>query len=106
MPYRDYDRYNILKNSDGTIEPVPFVNLPINSSDKYEFWNTNYSRLDKLSQKYYGNPFYDFLILYANNIYVNEFDIPDNALIRVPFPLDKAVSDYESILSQYKQQIT
>jgi hypothetical protein len=106
MPYRDYDRYNILKNSDGTTEPVPFVNLPINSSDKYEFWNTNYSRMDKLSQKYYGNPFYDFLILYANNIYVNEFDIPDNALIRIPFPLEKAISDYESILSQYKQQFT
>ncbi len=106
MPYSDYDRYIILKGSDETTESMPFVNLPINSSDKYEFWNTNYSRLDKLSQKYYGNPFYDFLILYANNIYVNEFDIPDGVLIRIPFPLDKAISDYKSILGQYKQQFT
>jgi len=102
MPYRDYNRYEILKKSDGSTESMPFVDLPINSTDKYEFWNTNYSRLDNLSQKYYGNPFYDFLILYANNIYVNEFDIPDNALIRIPFPLDKAKTDYELIVSRYK----
>jgi hypothetical protein len=102
MPYRDYDRYAILKNDDGTISPMPFVALPTNTSDKYEYWNTDSSRMDKLSQKYYGNPFYDFLILYANGEYVSEFDIPDTALIRIPFPLDKAKADYESILSQYK----
>jgi hypothetical protein len=103
MPYKDYNRYEILKNTDGTTEPMPFVNLPTNPSDKYEYWNTEYSRLDKVSQKYYGNPFYDFLILYANNIYLNEFDIPDGALIRIPFPLQKAKADYESILGQYKK---
>lgn len=103
MPYKDYDRYEILKNSDGIIEPMPFVDIPINVSDKYEYWNTEYSRLDKVSQKYYGNPFYDFLILYANNIYLNEFDIPDGALIRIPFPLVKAKGDYEAILSAFKK---
>ena len=66
MPHIDYNRYAILKNSDGTIDSMPFVNLPINSSDKYETWNTDTSSLDKISQKYYGNPFYDFLILYGN----------------------------------------
>lgn len=104
MPYIDYNRYAILKNDNGTTEPMPFVNLPINSSDKYEYWNSSTSRLDKLSQKYYGNPFYDFLILYANNIYTSEFDIPDNALIRIPFPLIKAKSDYETFLTAYKNQ--
>jgi len=102
MPYRDYNRYAILKNSDGTTESMPFINLPVNSSDKYEYWNSSYSRLDKLSMKYYGNPFYDFLILYANNIYVNEFDIPDGVLIRIPFPHTKSKGDYETIMSQYK----
>jgi len=103
MPYKDYNRYEILRNTNGTTEPMPFVNLPVNSSDKYEYWNTEYSRLDKVSQKYYGNPFYDFLILYANNIYLSEFDIPDGALIRIPFPLQKAKADYEAILTQYKK---
>ena len=103
MPKKDYDRYMPLKNNDGTIDMMPFINLPINLSDKYEYWNTSYSRLDKISQKYYGNPFYDFLILYGNNIYLNEFDIPDGALIRIPFPLNKAKGDYDSILQAFKK---
>jgi len=104
MPYKDYDRYAILKNSDGTIESMPFVNLPINSTDKYEYWNTNYSRLDKISQKYYGNPFYDFLVLLANPMYNSEYDFPDNFLIRIPFPLNKAIADYEAILTAYMKK--
>lgn len=95
MPYKDFDRYAELKKGDGSILPMPFVKIPVNSSDKYEYWNTNYSRLDKISQKYYLNPFYDFLILYANPEYLSEFDIPDGALIRIPFPLIKAKNDYE-----------
>lgn len=104
MPYQDYKRYEILKNDNGTTDAMPFVNLPTNSSDKFEYWNIEFSRLDKLAQKYYGNPFYDFLILYGNNIYLNEFDIPDGALIRIPFPLQKAKADYESALTAFKKQ--
>lgn len=100
----DYNRYTILKNNDGSVDLMPFVSLPVNSSDKYELWNSEFGRLDKLSMKYYGNPFYDFLILYANPEYLSEFDIPDNTLIRIPFPLNKAKSDYEAILSAYKKQ--
>jgi hypothetical protein len=103
MPYQDYNRYEILKNTDGTTDQMPFVNLPTNPSDKFEYWNTEFSRLDKISQKYYGNPFYDFLILYANKIYLNEFDIPDGALIRIPFPLVKAKADYEAALTAFKK---
>jgi len=102
MPYKDYDRYQPLKNDNGTINMMPFINISISVSDKYEYWNTNFSRLDKLSMKYYGNPFYDFLILYANNIYLTEFDIPDNALIRIPFPLIRAKTDYDSALKLFK----
>ena len=104
MPYVDYSRYSILKNGDGTTDSMPFIKLPVNPSDKYEFWNTTYSRMDKLSQKYYGNPFYDFLILYANPEFVNEFDIPDGTLIRIPFPLSKVKSDYEALLGAVKNR--
>ncbi len=103
MPHQDYKRYETLKNTDGTTDSMPFVNLPSNPSDKFEYWNTNFSRMDKISQKYYGNPFYDFLILYANNIYLNEFDIPDGALIRVPFPLSKVKADYEAALIAFER---
>jgi hypothetical protein len=104
MPYVDYNRYTILKNDNGTYNTMPFIKLPVNQSDKFEVWNTEFSRLDKLSQKYYGNPFYDFFILYANGEFVSEFDIPDGTLIRIPFPLNKVKADYEAFLNQYKKQ--
>lgn len=104
MPYSDYKRYTILKNNDGTTSMMPFVSIPVNPSDKFENWNTNYNRMDKFSQKYYGNPFYDFLILYANPEYLNEFEIPDGAIIRIPFPLSKAKADYEANLTAFKNQ--
>lgn len=104
MPYTDYKRYELLKKDDSTYENMPFVNLPQNPSDKFEYWNTDYSRMDKLSLKYYGNPFYDFLILYGNKIYLNEFDIPDGALIRIPFPFDKVKADYEAALTAFKNK--
>lgn len=103
MPYQDNNRYKILENNNGTTDTMPFVKLPINSSDKYEYWSLITSRLDKLSQKYYNNPFYDYLILYANNEYLNEFDIPDDALIRIPFPLAKAKADYDAALLSFKK---
>ena len=99
---KEYNRYEILNNTT-TIQIMPMVKLPVNSTDKFEYWNSEIHRFDKLAYKYYGNPFYDFLILHANSEYVSEFDIPENALIRIPFPLDKAKSDYKQILNQYKQ---
>jgi hypothetical protein len=104
MPKPDYKRYSILKNTDGTTDMMPFVQLPERASDKYEYWNTEFSRMDKIAQKYYGNPFYDFLILYANPSFISEFDIPDGTLIRIPFPLSQARSDYESKLLEIKNQ--
>jgi len=104
MPYKDFDRYIQLKNGDGTTEQMPFVKIPINTSDKYEAWNKEFDRLDKLSQKYYLNPFYDFLILYANPQYLSEFDIPEGAVIRIPFPLEKAKSSYNAAVKQILEQ--
>jgi hypothetical protein len=37
---------------------------------------------------------------------MNEFDIPDGALIRIPFPLQKALSDYEAALINIKNRNT
>ena len=104
MPQQDYNRYSILKNGDGTIDNMPFIKIPEFLSDKYERWNLGFSRMDKLSKKYYGNPFYDFFILMANPEHINEFDIPDNVVIRIPFPLDSVKSYFESELQRIKNQ--
>ncbi len=96
MARKDYDRYYALKMGDGTLEPQPFVEISISPTDKYEYWNLGFSRYDKLSEKYYGSPFYDCLIMMANPEHLNEFDIPDDSLIRIPFPLNRAKSEYEA----------
>lgn len=100
----DYKRYEIYRNEDGTTDQLPFVNLPQNNTDKYEIFRLGITRFDKLASKYYGNEFFDFLIIYANPQYLSQFDIEDGELIRIPFPLDKAKSDYETILKKIRNK--
>ena len=103
MARQDYDRYEVVKNTDGTIDMLPFVKISESSSDLSEVWVLGRSRLDKLALKYYNNPFYDFFILYANPQYADQFDIPDGTLIRIPFPIDRVKQEYESFLRKYKE---
>jgi hypothetical protein len=104
MAKRDYNRYELLQNPDGSFDFPPFVPITASPSDKIETWNLGISRLDKLSERYYNNPFFDFLILYANPQYISEFDIPDGAFIRIPFPLDIVRRKYEDGLQEIKSQ--
>ena len=100
----DYNRYEIMQNQDGTSDQLPFVILPENKTDKYEIWVVGRSRFDKLAAKYYGNPFFDFLITFANPEYISEHDILDGAYIRIPFPLEVAKSDYENALKKIRSR--
>jgi hypothetical protein len=104
MPYKDYDRYALLKNGDGTIDPMPLVKIPVSASDKYEYWNENFSRLDKISLKYYGSPFYDFILMAANGQYLTEFDFPNQMLLRIPFPLNFAKAAFEAAITAFKKK--
>ena len=62
MIRNNYNRYEIFINENGDIDQLPFVNFPVATTDKYETWNEGNSRMDKLSQKYYNDAFYDFFI--------------------------------------------
>ena len=104
MPRRDYDRYEIYRTDDSTVDQLPFVNIPVNSSDKYEKWIDGRSRLDRIANRFYGNPFFDFLIQYANPQFITEYDIPDGTVIRIPFPLEKAKTDYENGLKKIRSR--
>lgn len=99
----DYDRYEIYRNEDGTIDQLPFVHIPVNSSDKYETWEET-SRLDRIANRFYGNVFYDFLILYANPEYITAEDIPVGTVIRIPFPYEVAKADYEDGLKAIRNR--
>jgi hypothetical protein len=96
---QDYDRYEFLKTGK-EYKMMPFVKIPKRNTDKYISWNSNTDRMDKLANKYYNNPFYNFFIIYANPEYISEYDIPDNTIIRIPYPLDVVKSYYESFLDK------
>lgn len=98
---RDYDRYSLLRKEGSDMEPSPYIKISESSSDKYENWHKGVSRMDKLSNKYYGNPHYDFFILLANPKFLNEWEIPDYEVIRIPFSLDRVKSEYESKIERW-----
>lgn len=90
-----YNRYvNI--NSDDTITSPPFVLLDNKITDKMVIYDVRKSRLDKISQEYYGVPYYGWLILMANPQFRGlEWNIPDGQPIRVPYPLEQTINEYE-----------
>jgi hypothetical protein len=98
-----YDRYKLLRRN-GIISFLPTFILSKKNSDFYEVYNET-NRLDKISYKYYGNPNYDWLILMANPEYGSmEYNIPLNSEIRIPYPLDTTIREYEQRIKEYFKQ--
>lgn len=103
MSNQYYDRYQFFTQENGTFEITPGIEIPIKSTDKYFFFVKGKDRLDKYSQDNYDSPLFGWLILLANPLVGGfEFDIPDNFLIRVPFPLVPSLQDYRKNVELYK----
>jgi hypothetical protein len=84
---------------DGNQTVVPYVNLPVKATDKKYIYKSNMSRLDKVSQQYYGSPYFGWLILQANPEFSGlEWNIPDGAILNIPYPLIASLQDYKVAL--------
>jgi hypothetical protein len=102
MSNQYFDRYQYFLE-DGSFKIVPGIEIPIKGSDKYFQYKKGKNRLDKVSQEYYGTPYFGWLIMLANPLAGSvEFEIPDNFLIRVPFPLVQTLQDYKRGIELYK----
>jgi hypothetical protein len=101
MANQYFNRYdNLIVNGVQTI--VPYVRIPAKSTDKIYIYRVGLSRLDKVSQTYYGSPYFGWLILQANPEYSgSEVNIPDNATLKIPFPLLSSILDYKAGLETY-----
>lgn len=98
MSFDRYSRFRI----DGKITKVPIVSLTEKSSDRFEIYKAGITRLDNLSYMYYGDPNYDWLIMTANKQYGSlEFEIPDGATLRIPWPLSLTLEDYNNQIERY-----
>ena len=81
---------------------LPNITIPESSTDKIVVYKKGITRMDKLSQTYYGSPFFGPFILMANPKYEGmEFDIPSDALIRIPYPLNRAVELYNEEVNKH-----
>jgi hypothetical protein len=101
MALQYYNRYSsFLENGKQTV--VPYVAVPSKPSDKVHIYKIGQSRLDKVSQQYYGTPFFGWLIMQANPGFTGlESNIPDGAILTIPFPLLSSLQDYKSALDNH-----
>jgi hypothetical protein len=81
---------------------VPYISLQSKSTDKRYIYKVGQSRLDKISQQYYGTPYFGWLILAGNPKFGGqEWNIPDASILTIPFPLIASIQDYNSALENH-----
>ena len=90
-----YDRYQDFKFNGG-YKPLPFIKIEPKPTDKTVGYQS------QISQKYYGNPYHGWLILLANSRYGGvEESIPDNEIIRIPYPFKDSIQQYIFAVNRY-----
>lgn len=98
-----YNRYSKL-SANGQMNLVPFAEIPVKSTDRFEYYIAGRTRLDILSYTHYQDPNFGWLILQANpEVGGLEFNIPDGTLLRIPYPLSTSLTEYENSIKIYKE---
>jgi len=95
-----FNFYSLLKNAD-KLRDMPAVHIKHRTTDRSVMYNKNKTRLDVIAGDIYKDETMWRLILWANEQYFMEFDIPDNTVIRVPYPLQDVLNEVnKSIVSK------
>jgi hypothetical protein len=98
MAINRYDNFKI----NGILQQVPFIKIRQNTSDKEEVYVNGKTRMDLLSHKYYNDAKYGWLILAANPEFGSlEFNIIDGSILRIPYPIDVVISQYNTDTQNY-----
>lgn len=80
------DLYKYLIENGASLN-MPHIKIKNRETDKRIVYDKKLNRLDRIAGDIYQEEAYWRFILWANPDYSLEFDIPDNTVIRVPFPL-------------------
>ena len=98
---RYFDRYSNFRVNN-SMKPIPGITIPSSSGDKKIVYKLGDSRLDKISNAYYNTPYYGWLIMLANPEFGGlEFNIPDQSILRIPFPFEAAINSYIIQINEY-----
>ena len=89
--------YKSLKVND-VLKDMPPVKISNRKTDKYVPYKREFMRLDYLAGEVYLDETLWRLILWGNPEYFLEFDIPNNAIIRVPFPLNEVLAEVNNFI--------
>jgi len=101
MPY--IDRYSQFRTNN-EIKPIPGITIPPSDSDLSYPYKQGLTRLDKLSNMFYNNPWSGWMIMAANPEFGGlEFNIPDMTLLRIPYPFEDAVGRYLTQIRNHKK---
>ena len=97
-------RYRQLITPDKSMQSMPNVVISSRDTDKFIVYDSQKMRLDTIAADIYGNDYYNWLILLANTSYSMEFDIPTSTIIRVPYPLNDVIVEYEQKVINLKNK--
>ena len=99
----NFDRYSKFRQGN-VVGFVPFAKVPVKKTDIKIIFEKGLMRLDQLSYQYYNDADYAWLILQANPQYgALEFNIPDKVELRIPYPLDVSLTDYQKSIEDYNK---
>lgn len=92
--FMPYDFYSLLANTNSKdLSNMPPIDISERNTDKKIVYNKNNNRLDRIAGDVYEDETLWRMILWANPEYDCEFDIPDNTVIRIPFPKNDILTE-------------
>lgn len=86
------------------MEVMPYIKIKDRDTDVFRLYNSDKTRLDRISAEVYEDDGYGWLILMANPEYYMEFDIPKETVLRIPLPLREVLTEVEGKLLRKKQK--
>lgn len=92
-----FNFYKPLKSND-SLKDMPPVKISLRRTDKYITYQKEIMRLDYIAGQIYEDETMWRLILWANPEYFLEFDIPNNTIIRIPFPLNDVLAEVNNFI--------
>lgn len=98
------NRYKYLTNNDGSMQNFPRVTIKKRETDKYVLYNYSKTRLDRIAFQNYEDDTFWWIILLANPEYYLEFDIPNNTVLRVPYPILDVLGEVETKIINKKNK--
>ena len=90
------DRYQFTKKERDKYKTTRYPMFKKQLSDLYIF-SRDGDRLDNLSNHFYKDPRYWWVIAQANNLGKGTVTIPSGLQLRIPFPIDNLLADLREV---------